>query len=207
MDHLHQLSCLPQDGSMSNDLLQEAHIIDCYKACGFLQCYTMWMIWCKIAFSLIDSTVMCLRRSWSSFHKPMRTLDPFYADSSPIAHCLLKVAVEFASANNPRHNIVMDVPADFNPEGVSILEKEIGAKPIQECIFMSDKELPTKHLSKVFGIASASVLWTPKGTITEYILFSNFSKLNKPMSWVVGHHVSFQCRFCNIAFFTLQNLS
>ena len=83
---------------------------------------------------------------------------PFYADSSPIARSLLKVAVEFASANNPRHNIVMDVPADFNPEGVSILEKEIGAKPIQECIFMSGKELPTKHLSKVFGIASASVL-------------------------------------------------
>ena len=83
---------------------------------------------------------------------------PFYADSSPIARSLLKMAVEFASANNPRHNIVMDVPADNNPESISIVEKEIGAKPIQECIFFSDKELPTKHLSKVFGIASASVL-------------------------------------------------
>ena len=83
---------------------------------------------------------------------------PFYADSSPIARCLLKVAVEFASANNPRHNIVMDVPVDNNPESISIVEKEIGAKPIQECIFFSGKELPTKHLSKVFGIASASIL-------------------------------------------------
>ena len=83
---------------------------------------------------------------------------PFYADSTPIARSLLKVAVEFASANNPRHNIVVYAPVDFNPEGVSMLEKEVGAKPIEEITSMSSKELPTKHLNKVFGIASASVL-------------------------------------------------
>ena len=36
---------------------------------------TMQMIRCKIAFSLIDSTVMCLRGAQSSSHKPMKALD------------------------------------------------------------------------------------------------------------------------------------
>ena len=36
---------------------------------------TMRMIRCKIAFSLIDSTVMCLRGARSSSHKPMKALD------------------------------------------------------------------------------------------------------------------------------------
>ena len=86
---------------------------------------------------------------------------PFFADSAPIACSLLKVAAEFASANSPCKtycNMVMDIPVDFNPEGVSILESEIGAKPIDKIIFMSSKELPTAQLSKVFGIASTSVL-------------------------------------------------
>ena len=63
-----------------------------------------------------------------------------------------------ASANNPRHNIVIDIPVDYNPEGARILEKEIGAKPVEDLIFMCDKELPKKHLSKVFSIASTQVL-------------------------------------------------
>ena len=85
-------------------------------------------------------------------------LGPLYADSACIARSLLKVAVEFASASNPRHNIVIDIPVDYNPEGAHILEKEIGAKPIEDLIFMCDKELPEKHLSKVFSIASSQVL-------------------------------------------------
>ena len=36
---------------------------------------TMRMIRCKIAFSLIDTTVMCLRGARSSSHKPMKALD------------------------------------------------------------------------------------------------------------------------------------
>ena len=36
---------------------------------------TMRMIRYKIAFSLIESAVMCLRGAQSSFHKPMRALD------------------------------------------------------------------------------------------------------------------------------------
>ena len=45
---------------------------------------------------------------------------PFYADSASIARSLLKVAVGFASANKPRHNVnvIMDIPVDCNPEGV-----------------------------------------------------------------------------------------
>ena len=84
---------------------------------------------------------------------------PFFADSAPIARSLLKVAVTFANANNPRHNIEMVTPGDHNTEGVSILEREIGAKAIEELTFMSGKELPIpQHLSKVFGVASTSVV-------------------------------------------------
>ena len=36
---------------------------------------TMGMLWSKIAFSLIDSAVMCLRGARSSFHKPAKALD------------------------------------------------------------------------------------------------------------------------------------
>ena len=86
---------------------------------------------------------------------------PFFADSAPIARSLLKVAVTFANANNPKHNIEMITPVDHNPEGVSILKREIGAKAIEERTFvcMSGKELPIpKHLNKVFGVASTSVV-------------------------------------------------
>ena len=61
----------------------------------------------------------------------------------------------------------MDVPVDNNPESISIVEKEIGAKPIQECTFFSGKELPTKHLSEVFGIASALVFFHFSQTIDD----------------------------------------
>ena len=36
---------------------------------------TMRMIQCKIAFSLVDSAMMCLRGARLSFHKPMKALD------------------------------------------------------------------------------------------------------------------------------------
>ena len=83
---------------------------------------------------------------------------PFYADGMPVARSLLKVAVEFASANNPRHKVTMDIPVYYNKEGVSLLEKEIGAKPTKDLVFMCSKELPNKRLSKVFSVASTQVL-------------------------------------------------
>ena len=55
-------------------------------------------------------------------------ITPFYANSAPIACSLLKVAVEFASANKPKSTLSMDIP-DFNLEGVGIMEKEIGVRP------------------------------------------------------------------------------
>ena len=86
---------------------------------------------------------------------------PFFADNAPIICSLLKVAAEFASANSPCKtycNIVMDIPLDFNPKGVCILESTVGARPIEESIIMSNKELPTAQLSNVFSIASSQVL-------------------------------------------------
>ena len=83
---------------------------------------------------------------------------PFFADSPAIARCLLKVAVEFAGENYPNHNNFAEIPVDYNPEGVSILEKEIGAKLIVDYTFMANKEIPNKPLSKVFSFASTQVL-------------------------------------------------
>ena len=83
---------------------------------------------------------------------------PFFADSPAIARSLLKVAVEFAGENYPNHNIFAEIPVDYNPEGVSILEKEIGAKLIVDYTFMVNKEIPNKPLSKVFSFASTQVL-------------------------------------------------
>ena len=60
---------------------------------------------------------------------------PFYADSAPIARSLLKVAVEFASASSPRHTLYMHIPVNFNMEGVSIVDKEIGATSNHDFIF------------------------------------------------------------------------
>ena len=85
-------------------------------------------------------------------------IGPFFADSPAIARSLLKAAAEFASENYPNHNIFVDIPVDYNPEGVSILEKEVGAKPIFDLTFMVNKEIPNKPLSKVFSIASTQVL-------------------------------------------------
>ena len=86
------------------------------------------------------------------------SIAPFYANSAPIARSLLKVVVAFASANNPKHTLIMDIPVDFNPEGVSIVEKEFGAWPVDEVIFMATKGIPEKCLSKVFSMASCEVL-------------------------------------------------
>ena len=84
---------------------------------------------------------------------------PFYANSAPIARSLLKVAAAFACANNPRKTILKTkIPIDYNPEGVSILEKELGAKPVFDLTFMTNKEGPNRCLSKVFSMASTSVL-------------------------------------------------
>ena len=82
---------------------------------------------------------------------------PFYADSAPIARSLLKVAVKYASAINPRHTLYMDIP-DFNLEGISIVEKEFGARFINEFIFMAAKGIPNKCQSKVFSVASLDVM-------------------------------------------------
>ena len=82
-------------------------------------------------------------------------ITPFYADSAPIARSLLKVAVEFAAANNPRQ-IFLDIAADLNPEGASILENEIGAKQLAKFVTLSmgAKGIPSKPQYKVFSAIS-----------------------------------------------------
>ena len=83
---------------------------------------------------------------------------PLYANSVPIARSLLNVTAAFASANNPRHTLIMDIPVGFNPEGVNIVEKEFGAWPVYELMVMDDKEIPYKCLSRAFSLASCDIL-------------------------------------------------
>ena len=63
-------------------------------------------------------------------------------------HLTTRMAITLANANKPRQNIEMVTPDDYNPERLSILESEIGAKAIEELTFMSGKELPIpQHLN------------------------------------------------------------
>ena len=78
---------------------------------------------------------------------------PLYADSAPIARSLLKAAVEFASTSNPGC-VFLRMPIDKNPEGVSILENEIGAENVLDLVFMTNGDIPNKSLSKVFSDAA-----------------------------------------------------
>ena len=80
-----------------------------------------------------------------------------FADSAPIARSLLKVAVSFASEDNPRHTILVDIPVD-NMEGVSMLVSELGANLDHDLMVMSIKEAISRNLSKVFSNASSRVL-------------------------------------------------
>ena len=84
---------------------------------------------------------------------------PLYADSADIARSLLKVAVEFAAPNNPRH-IFLDMAADLNPKGASVLENELGAKKDADFVFFSigAKGIPSKPQYKVFGAASLGIM-------------------------------------------------
>jgi len=82
---------------------------------------------------------------------------PLYANSAGVACSLLKVAAEFASAKDPKNTLHVDIPVDFKQEFVNILE-EVGARSILDSTFMTNKEIPSKCLSKVFGIASPNLL-------------------------------------------------
>ena len=92
------------------------------------------------------------------FPKEGFLIAPLYANSAAIAHSLLKVAAEFASAKDPRHKLHMDIPVDFKQEFVRILEEEIGARLSFDLIFMANKEIPRKCLNKVYSLASIDVL-------------------------------------------------
>ena len=83
---------------------------------------------------------------------------PLYANSAPIARSLLKVAAAFAAARNPRHILKMDTPLGHIPEAISILENELGAENISDLLFMGEKRIPDRCLSKVFSVASCQVV-------------------------------------------------
>ena len=84
-------------------------------------------------------------------------IGPFYANSAPIARSLLKVAVDFSAPHNPCY-IFPDIAAHLNPEGVSILENELGAKQLADMVFFGTKGIPSKPQYKIFGAASLSVM-------------------------------------------------
>ena len=82
---------------------------------------------------------------------------PLFADSADIARSLLKVAVEYAAPNNPRH-IFLDIASDLNPKGVDILENELGAKKLADFVYYGTKGILSKPQHKVFGAASVTIM-------------------------------------------------
>ena len=82
---------------------------------------------------------------------------PLFADSADIARSLLKVAVEYAAPNNPRH-IFLDIASDLNPKGVGILENELGAKKLADFVYSGTKGILSKPQHKVFGAASVTIM-------------------------------------------------
>lgn len=65
---------------------------------------------------------------------------PFFADSAPIARSLLKSAVEFAALRKSE-SFFLQISPDYNPDGVNLVESELGAKPTLEVVFMGNKEI------------------------------------------------------------------
>ena len=91
---------------------------------------------------LIMSETIC-------FPKEGYLIAPLYANSAAIARSLLKVAAEFASANDPRHKLRMTMPVNLNPEGVAFWRRKLEPGVPAALYFMADKENPNKYLSKV----------------------------------------------------------
>ena len=82
---------------------------------------------------------------------------PFFADSAPIARSLLKMAVEYATPNNPKC-LSLQIPPEFNIEAVNIVDKELGGKPLFDMVFMGTEQIPKLALHKVFGFASPEIM-------------------------------------------------
>lgn len=81
---------------------------------------------------------------------------PFFADDLTIAKVLLKTACEFISRQDaaPDRVIAMDVPVEFNPEGVHLFEQELSGASVSDTVRMMTKGVPNVPLQKVFGIGS-----------------------------------------------------
>ena len=76
MDHLRPLSLYSTRGWGPSAIIMYkrlASLITMKHAASYSE--MMRMIRCKIAFSLIDSAVMCLKGARLSFHKPVKALD------------------------------------------------------------------------------------------------------------------------------------
>ena len=121
----------------------------CRSSLAAWLCYLQESSWVAVANKREVVGLLMMSRT-SRFPEEGYHIGPFYADSAPIARSLLKVAVDFARASNPGH-IYLRLPADRNPEGVKILENEIGAECVIELVFMTNGEIPKKCLSKVYS--------------------------------------------------------
>lgn len=91
----------------------------------------------------------------SRFAEEGYRIGPFFADSVPVARSLFKMAVEYATPNNPGC-LFMDVPKGTENDTMAV--KELGGKHFFDCIFMGTKDIPNIPLGKVFGFPSLEVL-------------------------------------------------
>ena len=109
-----------------------------------------------VVFSNDEIVGYLILRKTILFSKQGYRAAPFFADDSTIAKVLLKTACKFISEQDtaPDRVIAMDIPVEFNPEGVHLYEQELSGTSVLDTIRMMTKGKPNVPLHKVFSIGS-----------------------------------------------------
>ena len=84
---------------------------------------------------------------------------PFFADDLTIAKVLFKAACEFVLEQDATatQKIAVDIPVEFNTNGVQFYEHELSGESVFDTIHMTTKGVPDLPLHKVFSLASLEI--------------------------------------------------
>lgn len=81
-------------------------------------------------------------------------INPLFADSTPIARSLLKLACQFVASDSPQQIILIDLPMEKNKESLELVEKELSGKLCFDCHRMYTNGIDGCQWQKVYGITS-----------------------------------------------------
>ena len=110
-----------------------------------------WVVLCNneiVGYLILRKTVLFSEEGYRAA--------PFFADDLTVAKFLLKTACDFISEQDSTSDriIAMDIPVEFNPEGVCLYEQELSGKSVFDTVHMMTKGAINVPLQKVFSIAS-----------------------------------------------------